>query len=617
MTEEQSKNQVSLTNVFRAFRYWPRIFQLLWQTKPAYLTGILVLTVLQGVVPVLSLLTTQELVNSIVRSWEAGPKVILWAFAAMIGVTFFGHLVGMYKGYFEKLYETLIANHVRILIMEKSISLSLADFENAEVQDQLKRAQNESGSRPFQVVTQILAIISSLVTLGSSAMVLIVWKWWVAALLMTIPLFSFYSFLRLGQQEFLIMWRRAPHTRKSWYYSYLLTRDNSFKEVKVFQLGDYLVGKLRGIYAEFFGEDNRMLKRRNRITFFFQIINMLLSGAMMMVVLWAAYLREVLIGNVVALLQAVRLTESTSQSVVQGILTLCHSNLYLEQLFAFLDRSSTDLPQVQMETQSVPSIETIEFRRVSFRYPGADQYALRDVSFCLRKGESVAVVGRNGSGKSTMIKLLARLYEEYEGEILINGQCIRQFDREALRRRIGVVFQDFVQYEMKLRENIAFGDIGRIGDDEKLAGAAAQAGIGPLLERLPQRLDTQLGRMFDNGQQLSGGQWQRIAIARAFLREADVLVLDEPSSFLDPQAEADVFAKFHELVRDRIGLFISHRYSAVRYSDRILVFEQGRVVEQGDHQELMSQNGRYAKLYNLQMSGVQKEQAAREEVSAS
>lgn len=606
-TEQDLQQMVSLANVFRAFRYWPRVFRLLWETRRLYLVWLMLLTVLQGLMPVLTLLATQALINAVVTGWERGFSVVVWSFASLIGVTLGSQLINLCKSYVEKLYETLIGNRVQVLIMEKSMGLSLPDFENSHVQDQLKRAQSEAGHRPFQVILQMLGIINGGVTLVSAAAVLVVWKWWLAALLMLMPLLSFFSYLRLGQREFAVYWGRAARNRKAWYLSFLLTRDQSFKEVKLYGLGPYLVREFRGIYEGFFAEDKGLLKRRTIVTLCFQLLNLILTGWMILIVLQAAFWREILIGHLVGLIQAIRLTESTSQSIVQSVLGLCHNNLYLEQLFGFLDHPSAEIRATRAKRE-LTKIESIEFRGVSFRYPGTSRDAVQDLHFSVRQGETLAIVGQNGSGKSTLIKLLARFYEPTAGEIWLNGHPVAEYDLESVRRRIGIVFQDFVQYELPLRQNIGFGDVDAMQEDEKMAEAIGRAGIGSVVERLPNGIDTQLGRWFEDGYQLSGGQWQRIAVARAFLRQADVYAFDEPSAFLDPRAESEVFEAFRELVAGRIGIYISHRYSSVRFGDRIVVMEQGRIAEQGSHRELMQAAGVYAQLYRLQMESYLQEE---------
>ncbi|MEC0208295.1 ABC transporter ATP-binding protein [Paenibacillus ehimensis] len=603
--EEESRT-VNLTNIVQSFRYWPRVFQLLWQTNKLYFILILCINILRGASPVISLLLLQKLINSIGPAWDTGFQTVLVPFIWLIAFSVFNEALSLAQNFINKLFETLLSNRITMLIMEKSISLSLSDFENAQVQDALKRAQNEAGHRPYQILQQILSIVTASITLFSTAAMLISWKWWAAFLLILIPLTSFYSFLRIGQQEFMLQWNRAPKMRQTWYLSVLLTRDISFKEIKVFQLGGYLLGKYHELLRQFLAEDKRMIKKRLGVGAIFQATQQGVNAFMFLMVLWSAYKREILIGHVVSYTQAITLTLVSSQNLTQSILSLCQHNLFLQQLFAFLDLQSSDPSAKKIEASeasrpaTTPVIQSVEFRNVSFRYPGSSYPALRNVSFTLQRGETLAIVGRNGSGKTTLMKLLTQLYDSFEGDILINGVSIRDMDCEAFRRKVGVVFQDFVQYEMQVRQNIGFGNAAKMEEDAELWKAADRAGIAGLIQSMPAGLATQLGRLFDEGQQLSGGQWQRIAIARAFMREAELYVLDEPSSMLDPETELQVFQAFRELVRDRLGIFISHRYSAIRYADQILMMDQGSVVEQGNHQQLMQQNGMYAELYMMQ-----------------
>jgi len=597
---DDESRMISVANVLQSFRFWPRVFRMLWQTHASLLIVIMALTVFRGVSPIITLLLTQNLINSITDSWGNGFEVLLWAFASLTAFAFLIELTSLLNSYVSRLFETMLTNRVNRMIMQKAISLSLKDFENAEVQDALKRAQNEAGHRPYQILQQMMSLFSGLVTLISAVGMLVAFKWWMAFLLIIMPITSFYSFLKIGQQEFLIQWRRAPKMRQTWYFSYLMTKDTNFKEVKLYQLGNYLLRRYNALFEHFLQEDKGMLKKRLSTGFLFQSINQVANAGMMLVVLWSAYLREIQIGNVVALTQTIVLTQSNSQALITGLLNLCQHNLYLQQLFEFLD-----LPEEQHSKEDLldlSEIETIEFRGVTFRYPDRSAYALRDVSFTVHRGQTLAIVGRNGSGKTTLVKLLTQLYDDFEGDILINGISIRRYDREALLRRIGVVFQDFVQYELKMRHNIGFGNVDRLDEDDKLHEAAERAGIDRMLEQMPDQLETQMGRLFEQGHQLSGGQWQRVAIARAFMRDADLYALDEPSSMLDPEAEMEIFEKFRELIQERIGLFISHRYTAIKYADHILMMDGGRIVEQGNHQELMERGGMYAHLYNVQVS---------------
>jgi len=600
MKSKEDTSIISISNILKAFRYWPRIFKLLWNTSPIGFICIMILNLFHGISPIIVLLLTERMINSITYSWTNGYSVALWAFALMVGFIFISEILNLFQSYIENLFKVLFSNKINILIMKKSTSLSLKDFENSYVQDSLKLAQSEAGHRPYEIMQQILFLTSSVVTLISAIGMLVVFKWWMAFLLLIMPITSFYSFLTIGQKEFLIHYKRVPKMRKTWYLSFLMTNDKNFKEVKIYNLGEYLLNKYSSLFNSFYQEDRGIAKKRLIAGILFQIVNQIAYIFMMLFVLKAAFLKEIEIGTVVALIQTITMTQSNSQSLISGLLSLCQHNLYLKQLFVFLDFNT--VKSKKNKHYNISSIESIEFKNVSFKYAGNDKYAIQDVSFKLRRGETLAIVGKNGAGKTTLIKLLTQLYSDFEGDILINGISVRLFDEEILRKHIGVVFQDFIQYELKMRYNIGFGNVDKLNDDKELLEAAESAGIDPLIEKLPNKLDTQVGRLFEQGYQLSGGQWQRVAIARAFMRKADIYILDEPSSMLDPEAETQVFEKFKKLINNNIGIFISHRYTAIKYADHILMMNKGKIEEQGSHEELMKKNGMYASLYNMQVS---------------
>lgn len=610
---------LNATAIFASFRYFALLFRLLWERHKSYLILILGVQALQGFLPVATLLVTQELINSIITGWQGGGLApVLWLFGAFAAATLLKQVLTILQGYYETLFQTLIQNTINEKIMLKAITLGIADFENAQVQDQLKRAQQEAAYRPFQMFSQMMQVINGILTLVSTAMVLILWHWWAALLLVVLSASSFYSMMKLNREQFEVNWKRAPLHRESWYLSYLMTNDHASKEIKLFSLGPYFLNRFMKIYHGFLQEDRRMAKKRALLTLAFALVNLAATCGVVLLAVLEAFGQKLMIGNLYSSIQAVTMTQATSQQVISGVLSICQHNLYIEQLFVFLNMRAADSPQEHLQEaaaarESVERIEKVEFRDVTFRYPEQAEPALRKVSFSLRRGETLAVVGRNGSGKTTLIKLLTQMYHRFEGEILVNGRPVQEWDVASLQRRIGAVLQDFVRYEMPLRQNVGFGDIERIADDGKLLQAVERTGIDSLLRSFPAGLETQLGRWLTNGQQLSGGQWQRIAIARAFLREADLYVLDEPNSALDPIAENEVFMKLRELMRGRLGIFISHRFASARFADLILVMDGGEVVETGSHAELMEQDGLYAELYNLQMNTYQEQAAVGEE----
>ncbi|MFE6140020.1 ABC transporter ATP-binding protein [Bacillus sp. NPDC057893] len=599
---------LTFKEVLTSFRYWPRVFQLLWSIDKKALIIIMVFTVIGGLFPALLLLANQFLINSIALGWEQDFDIVIKGLALLVSLYVFQLITGQIKQYVEEIYKLRLSYSINVLLMRKSVNLSLEDFENDTIYDQLQRAQSEANHRPYQIFEQILSIISSAIIFISTAMILIAWKWWVVPCLLIIPILSAVSFLKLGKKEFDIEWDRAPLWRKLWYLNYLLTKDITIKEVKLYNLGSHIITQYKGIYHDFLKVDKGIAKRRLILSFTFQFINQFVIAALILLILIAAFTKEIMIGTMVSYIQALSSTQNASQSLLHQIFSMYENNLYIEQLFSYLDVEEKDQNNDENAIK-LDSIHSIEFKNVSFKYPGSESYALKDVSFSLKQNDIVAIVGKNGSGKSTLVKLLTRLYKNYTGEILINDKSIDSYSVQSIRDQIGVVFQDFVKYELTARENIGFGNLNYIKDDKSLYDATLQSGAYNLIYSLPNKLDTQLGKWFSEGHQLSGGQWQKMAISRAIIKNSGMYILDEPSSALDPQAEQEVFEKFHNLTNEKIGIYISHRFSTVKHSTKILVFDEGRIIESGTHENLLKYNGVYSELYNLQASAYLNEEA--------
>lgn len=597
------KTTLNFKEVITSFKYWPKVFRLLWGIDKKAIITILLCVTITGATPALLLLANQFLINSIQLSWGKGFELVLQGLAILVGIYIFQLIVAQIQQFTEEVYNIKLNYSVNSMLMKKSYHLALEDFENDKIYDQLQRAQSEAGHRPYQILQQILSIISSAVTFVTTATILLLWKWWIVPCLLIIPILSTYSFLKLGKTEFMIEFNRAPLWRKLWYLSYLLTKDVTFKEVKLNNLGSHIATQYKNIYFDFLKVDKAIAKKRMILSFTFQFINQIVIAGLTLVILFAAFLQQILIGTMVSYIQALTATQNASNSLLQQIFSMYENNLYIEQLFAFLEVEERDFDEEEEKNkEELESIHSIEFQNVSFKYPGSENYALKNVNFSMHKNDIVAIVGKNGSGKSTLVKLLTRLYKNYSGQILINNKPIESFTIQSVRQEIGVVFQDFVKYELTVRENIGFGNLKQLENDYALYQAAHKTGIFQLIDLLPKKLDTQLGKWFHEGHQLSGGEWQKIAISRSLIKDSSMYVLDEPSSALDPKAEKEVFDQFHHLTREKIGLYISHRFTTVKQATKILVLDQGRVVESGTHESLVNRNGLYQELYGIQAS---------------
>jgi ATP-binding cassette, subfamily B, bacterial len=454
----------------------------------------------------------------------------------------------------------------------------------------------------LSMVQDVFGLVGALITFLSLIALMTRLSWVVAAIALIAPIPSFIASSRYGRQGFWLSWRQSPDRRRMSYLTDLLTRDTYNKEIKLFGLGDHFIARWKTIADRFYRENRALRTRRAIAGFLWGSLTTLVTSGTYLYVALQAIARRLTIGDLTFYTQAVSHVQSSFQSILNSISSLYEGALYLNTLFEFLDYE----PIVRNRPDAVPLERPlgsgIEFRNVWFTYPGKETPALRGVSFVVNLDESVALVGQNGAGKTTLVKLLTRLYDPDEGEIFLNGRDIREYDLASLRAAIGVIFQDYVTYFFTASDNIGVGRLADIEDRTQIEVAAAKSGADTVIGKLPQGYDTMLGKWFDEGYQLSGGEWQKVALARAFMRDAEILVLDEPTASLDARAEYEIFARMQRLTEGKMALFISHRFSTVRLADRILVLEDGGIKEDGTHEELLALGGTYAELFNLQAS---------------
>ncbi|GAB1786769.1 ABC transporter ATP-binding protein [Priestia aryabhattai] len=596
-----NSSNISLKEILNSFMFWPKIFKLLWNIDKKPMLFIIILTILEGLIPPSLLLVNKQLINNVQVGISQGVSIIILSGSCLFSLYLLQIIIGQANGYLDQVFQKKLGYSISAMLMEKSSKLSLENFENDKIYDQLQRVMGDANHRPYMVFNQLLSIISNIITLLATSLILITWKWWLVFSLIVIPILSSISFFKLSKLEFNIEWERTPIRRKLWYYSLLLTRDFSVKEIKLFNLSEYILNRYKEINKNFFLIDKKLVKKKIRVSFFFEIINQIFLLILMSYIIFSAFVKQILIGSMVAYIQALTSTQKCFQSLIQQLFSIYENNLYMTLLFDFLDIEE-EIQSLNVSEVHLEKIETIEFKNVSFKYPNTDSYVLKNVNFLIKNNDIVAIVGKNGSGKSTAIKILARLYTNYEGSVLINNVPVERFSKQSLVKQIGIVFQDFVKYELTARENIGYGDINKLSNDTSILKVANDTNTHELLKKMPLLLDTQLGKIFSEGYQLSGGEWQKIAITRTIFKDSSVYILDEPSAALDPYAEKEIFSKFHELIQNKIGIYISHRFTTVKQATKILVFDKGSIVEEGTHDYLMSLEGRYYQIYHLQAS---------------
>ncbi len=514
-----------------------------------------------------------------------------------------GAVLNQLRSLFEHVLHARLAHAINTAIIRKSLTLDLYFFENAEYYDKLENARREADRRALSILNDGFSLVQNAITLASFVALLLAFSPLLALLLLsaTIPLFVAQT--RFSELRFRLLTWRAPEARRMMYLERLLTNNESAKEVKLFGLGEPLLKRYHDLFWKFYAEDTALAKRRSAISVGFGVLTSLSYYAAYAWIVFRTVTGVITLGSMALYLTVFRQSQGTFQGMLQSMNALYESALFMSNLYGFLGL------EPQMKTSGAPLkvprpiARGVEFRNVSFRYPGRVEWALCNVSVTISPGEKLALVGANGAGKTTFIKLLTRLYDPTEGQILLDGVDLREYDIDDLRLRIGVIFQDFVRYMMTAGENIGFGQIEALDDRPRIARAAEKGGADEVIATLPQGYDTMLGAWFERGRELSGGQWQKIALSRAFMRDAEVLVLDEPTSALDAAREYEIFQRFRQLTEGRIAILISHRFSTVRMADRIAVLENGELVELGTHHELLERDGVYARLFNMQAEG--------------
>ena len=502
----------------------------------------------------------------------------------------------------QSILRALLGNKINVMILEKALTLELAHFEDSEYYDKLVRARREASSRPLSLIVKTFDLFRDVITLVTIGIFLFQFSAWASILLLIAGVPAFAAENKFSGEAFRNQRRRSAERRLQVYLEMVLTREDGVKEVKLFQLGKHFLKRYIDIFNRIYREDKSLVLRRTAWGYIFGLIASLSFYFAYGWVGFSAILGVITIGQMTMYIAQFRIGQNAVTSSLTAINGMYEDNLYLSNLDEYLNHEVPELGGT--ETYGPDRGDGVRFEDVSFIYPGSAKPALYKISIHIKPGESLAIVGENGSGKTTLIKLLTRLYKPTSGRIFLEGLDLEEWDIDVLRKKVGVIFQDFNRYQLVVGENIGIGDIKDTDDLERVQEAAQKGMADSFIKDLPGAYSTQLGAWFKNGKELSGGQWQKIALSRAFMRKsADILVLDEPTAAIDAKAEAEIFAHFRELTKNRISIIISHRFSTVRMADHIIVFEKGRVVEEGSHPELIKKQGIYANLFELQAQG--------------
>ncbi len=592
-----------------ALQYVPPLVRLVFQTHRGYTAAILLLRLVRSFIPVAVLWIGKLIIDGVIAAAataHAGGVPDWWHLAGLVGlelgIAVVGEGLARLSSLLESLLGDLFANRLSVQLMQHAASLDLAQFEDAEVYDHLERARRQTVGR-VGLFTLLLGTAQDLITLISLASVLLLQLPWLLLLLTVAVLPAFLGEAHFASLGYSLLFQWTPERRLLDYLRYMGASDESAKEVKLFGLSDFLVGRYASLSEKFYQENKTLAVRRNLVSTLLVTVGTLGYYGAYAVIIYRTVMGDFTIGTLTFLAGSFRQSRSLIQSVLLSLSSIYEQSLYLSDLFTFLDVQPSVVSKPGARPVPRPLQTGFRFENVGFRYPGSERWAVRGLTFSFQPHERIALVGENGAGKTTLVKLLARLYDPDEGRILLDDVDLRDYDLDSLRKNIGIIFQDFVRYDFILRENIGVSQVEALGDEARIREAARRSLADSVATRVPQGFDQMLGRRFDNGVELSGGEWQKVALARAYMRDSQVLILDEPTAALDARAEYEVFLRFAELTRGRMAVLISHRFSTVRMADRILVLQGGELVDDGTHEELVARGGLYAELFSLQAAG--------------
>ncbi|MBS1662478.1 MAG: ABC transporter ATP-binding protein [Bacteroidetes bacterium] len=589
-----------------ALKNLPRFFKLVWQTSPSIMIVNCLLRILRSAIPVIILYVGKLIIDEVVllaRTGGTGDLRFLWEMVGLeFGLALFSDALARAIVLLDSLLGEKFSNFTSIQIMRHAAQLDLDQFEDSTFYDKLERARQQTTGRTV-LLSQVMGQVQDLISMGFLAAGLMAFNPWLILLLLVAVVPAFLGESYFNDKSYALTRSQTAERRELDYLRYLGASDETAKEVKLFRLSDFLVDRFRGLSEKFYRDGRSLAIRRSAWGTVFALLGSAGYYSAYVVIIFRAIHGSLSIGDLTFLAGSFRQLRSLLEGILSRFTSVSQGAIYLQDLFEFFEIQPRIVSVSRPRPFPNPIKEGFRFENVGFKYLNSERWANRHLNFTLKSGERLALVGENGAGKTTLIKLLTRLYDPTEGRILLDGVDLREYDPEDLRRQVGVIFQDYLRYQMTVAQNIAIGNIDYKEDRPLIETAARKSLADVLAERLPDRYDQELGRRFRQGVELSGGEWQKIALARAYMREAQLLILDEPTAALDARAEYEVFQRFSELTKGKTAVLISHRFSTVRMADRILVLDKGEMLEIGSHEELLARGGRYAELFHLQARG--------------
>lgn len=568
-------DKFTLKNFFQTILTIPKTIRLIFRIERKYASYLIILNILQSIIPLASLFIYQELINAVLKKGSNIFSVLIVYILMQMMLSILSQL----NSYISEKFNMNLSYNLNLKLLKKTSSLNLIDFEQADTYNLIENIVQDSTYKPFQLFNAIIGVITGFLSLLTSIIYVSTWNVAVSTFLLIIPVISLVIFMRVGQLEFLIQWERANSEREVWYINYLLTHDFSFKEIKLNGISQYFIDKYGTLKRNFMNQDLNISKKKVLFRGSLDILLNFINGIAIFMMIQSIRSGKLLVGNFVSLIQAITRVNTYSQSMIQNTYIIYNTSLFMEQLFKFFDMEVSNISIQNSRISRIEKrIDKIKVNNLSFIYPGSVKKTLEDINVEFNKGELVAIVGKNGSGKSTLVKLLSGLYQPSEGQIYYNNESSDVLDLSYYQNNVSVLFQDFVKFELSVRENIGLSDVNSISDS-KIKKHIDNLKLNFLTSENNFNLNQRLGTWFNDSRQISGGQWQKVALARTFFKNASIYILDEPSSALDPVSEKEIFDEFVTRSRDKIALFVSHNLMAASRADRIIVMQDGRIID--------------------------------------
>lgn len=574
--------------------YFGRVFKMLAQFGKIFIALTVFTALISSVVPSITVLIMQDIINTI-QLTTVNFSYILWLLFFYVIIDFISEIITFLCGYCESIFQMKILLYIETSILEKMKEFSLKDFEDAATYDLIQRASNFGSSRIFIFYKSFILATQYLVSTILFTIILFKWKWWIVPVILLVPILKTLLITYFGQKQYRIKRERVGDERKQKYMHFLLTNDIAFKEIKIFDLGKHLRDTYKKLGNQFLEQDKKILTRRTIGQTILLILDQIISTVVFVYIIVSTFQRKILLGNMITYTKSISSVTSSVQVFLGQISSIYENMLYISQYFEFIDEEyETKLFTNIVKNKPFQGIPNIKIKNLSYQYKGVNKKSLNNIDLTIDSNSLVALIGKNGSGKTTLIKILSTLYFDYEGDIYFGSDNLRDVNPKDIQKKIGILFQDFVHYQLTARENVCFGQLEKKNNSTEIFQILQKMGLGSKIKDL----EMQLGHWFDEGVQLSGGEWLKVALSRAFIRDADLYLLDEPNAALDPVSEREILKSFKELTNGKIGIIVSHRIASIKnIVDKIVVVNEGIIEAQGSHDELMAISPTYRELY--------------------